>query len=97
MADEVQSTGQMVSFVENTKAGRIIVATESGMIHRLRAAAPHIEYIEASPDFICPDMKKITLEKLYNSLLNEETVVAVNDNVREKARTALNRMLELSL
>ena len=97
MADEVQSTGEMVSFVEKTEARRIIVATENGMIHKLRAVAPQIEYIEASPDFICSDMKKITLEKLYNSLLNEETVIAVNDNVREKAGRALNRMLELSL
>ncbi len=96
LADEVLSTGHMVNFAANSKAKKIIVGTEIGMLHKLRAAAPHIEFIGASPDFICPNMKMITPEKLYASLLNEETVIAVNDSVREKAGKALNRMLELS-
>jgi quinolinate synthase len=96
LADEVLSTGQMVSFAASTEAKKIIVGTEIGMLHKLKAAAPHIEFIAASPDFICPSMKMITPEKLYMSLLNEETVIAVNDSVREKAGQALNRMLGIN-
>lgn len=95
-ADEVLSTGQMVKFVEKTGAKKIIVGTETGMIHRLKIAAPGIEFIPATGFFICPNMKKINLEKLYNSLLNESPVITVNKNIREKAIKALNRMLELS-
>jgi quinolinate synthase len=95
-ADEVLSTGQMVKFVEKTDAKKIIVGTESGMIHRLRTAAPGIEFVPASGSFICPDMKKISLETLHESLLNESPVIRVEREIREKAVTALNRMLELS-
>lgn len=96
MADEVLSTGQMVKFVQKTDRKKIIVGTESGMIHKLKSVAPGIEYIPATGSFICPNMKKINLDKLYRSLLNEETVVTVEDSVREKAKKALDRMLELS-
>ncbi len=95
-ADEVLSTGQMVKFVEKTDAKKIIVGTESGMIHRLKIAAPGIEFIPASDSFICPNMKKNSLEKVYHSLLNESPVITVNKDTREKAVEALNRMLELS-
>ncbi len=95
-ADEVFSTGKMVSFVRETDVKKIIVGTESDMIVKLHSVAPHIEYIPASDSFTCPDMKKITLEKLYNSLLNEEYEITVNSDIRKAARHALDRMLELS-
>jgi len=96
IADEVFSTGHMVKFVQETDAKKIIVGTESDMIHKLRSVAPDREYIPASDSFICPNMKKITLEKLYNSLLNEETVITVNNDITANAKLALERMLELS-
>ncbi len=95
-ADEVCSTGKMVKFVQETNAKKIIVGTEMDMIVKLRSVAPHIEYIPASSTFICPNMKKITPEKIYNSLLNEETEITVNNDIREAARKALDRMLKLS-
>jgi quinolinate synthase len=96
MADEVLSTGQMVKFVQKTDSKKIIVGTELGMIHKLRGVAPGIEYILASESFICPNMKKINLTVLLKSLQDEETVVTVEESIREKARKALDRMLELS-
>ncbi len=96
MADEVFSTGQMVSFVKKTERKKIIVGTEIGMIHKLKSVAPHIEYFPASNDFICPNMKKINLEKLYTALQREETAVYVDGGIRKRARIALDRMLELS-
>ena len=95
-ADEVLSTGQMVKFVQQTDRKKIIVGTEIGMIHKLKSVAPHIEYIPASDSFICPNMKKINLEKLLRGLKSEETVVSVAPDIRERAKMALDRMLELS-
>jgi quinolinate synthase len=96
MADEVLSTGQMVAFVQKTDAKKIIVGTERGLLFKLRSVAPHIEYVLASDSFICPNMKKITLEKVYRSLVDEEPLVTVEDEIAEKAFNCLNRMLELS-
>ncbi|HSA13127.1 MAG TPA: quinolinate synthase NadA, partial [Spirochaetota bacterium] len=75
---------------------KIIVGTETGMIHKLKSAAPGIEYIPASPSFVCPNMKKITLQKLYDTLLGENNRVTVDQSTASRARAALDRMLELS-
>ncbi|MGV7929812.1 MAG: quinolinate synthase NadA [Spirochaetota bacterium] len=96
MADEVLSTGQMVKFVRETDRARIIVGTEEGMIHKLRSVAPGIEYILPSKALVCPNMKKTTLEKVHAALANEEPVVSVSSDVREKSLGCLRRMLELS-
>ena len=96
IADEVLSTGKMVTFVQKTDARKIIVGTEKGLLYKLKSVAPHIEYVLASDSFICPNMKKITLEKLYRSLDDEGPLVTVEDAIAEKAYNCLNRMLELS-
>ena len=96
IADEVLSTGKMVTFVQKTDARKIIVGTEKGLLYKLKSVAPHIEYVLASDSFICPNMKKITLEKLYRSLDDERPLVTVEDAIAEKAYNCLNRMLELS-
>jgi quinolinate synthase len=97
IADEVLSTGGMVNFVKSTKATSIIVGTETGMIHKLKSVAPHIEYIAVADSFVCPNMKKITLEKVYNSLLYEVNEIRVDPDISFRARKALNMMLELSV
>ncbi len=96
MADEVLSTGEMVDFVQKTDAKSIIIGTEKDMIHRLKMVAGHINYIPASKDFVCPNMKKITLSKLYDTLLNEIPVITVPQEIARRAGMALQRMLELS-
>lgn len=96
LADEVLSTGQMVTFVKETDKRKIIVGTEKGMIHKLQSVAPDKEYILASKAFVCPNMKKITLEKVLKSLENEEPEIRVPEEIRIKALGSLTRMLELS-
>jgi len=95
-ADAVFSTGEMVKFAKETDLKEIIVGTEIGMVYKLKTVAPHINFIPSSTDFICPNMKKINLKKLYNSLLYEETVIKVDPSVMEKSNMALKKMLELS-
>ncbi|HEY1406987.1 MAG TPA: quinolinate synthase NadA [Spirochaetota bacterium] len=96
LADEVLSTGGMVRFVASTKATSIIVGTEIGMIHKLSKVAPHIEFIPASSNFVCPNMKKTTLEKVYAALMSESPIITVDERIADRARAALSKMLELS-
>ncbi len=96
LADEVLSTGGMVEFVKKTHGQQIIIGTEKGMIFKLKTVSPDNEYILASESFICPNMKKIDLAKLYHSLETESPLVAVSEEVAVKARNCLERMLELS-
>ena len=64
LADALLSTGQMIKFVRDSPAQRFIVATEVGMIHPLKKARPDAEFIPAGTRGVCPNMKKITLEKV---------------------------------
>lgn len=66
------------------------------MIHKLKKTAPHIEFIQASDRFTCPNMKKITLEKVYAALINEKPHITVDADIAEWAGKALTKMLELS-
>jgi quinolinate synthase len=96
IADKVFSTGEMVQYVKDAKEKCIIVGTESGMIHKLTKTAPHIKFIQASDRFLCPNMKKTTLEKVYSALINEKPHIIVDAAIAERAGKALTKMLELS-
>lgn len=96
LADHVFSTGEMVRFVHDTDLKEIIVGTETGMIHKLQRENPSINYIAASPDIICKDMKLTTLPLLFDALKNEHPVITVDNEIAKGARRALQRMLELS-
>jgi len=93
LADEVLSTGGMLKFVSKSSAKRFVVATEIGMLHPLKKLRPDAEFIAASERAICPNMKKITLEKVVWSLEDMKYKVTVPQNVREKAKMALDRMI----
>jgi quinolinate synthase len=95
LADELLSTGQMLEFVRKAKAKRFIVATETGMIYPLKKQNPEGEFIAASDRAICPNMKKITLEKVAWSLEDMQYKIAVSQEVRIKAKKAIDRMVEI--
>jgi quinolinate synthase len=96
MADEVLSTGGMVRFARATHGRKIIVGTETGMLYKLRSVNSDNEYIPASDSFTCPNMKRITLEKIRDSLVSEEPVVTVRPETAAHAEGCLRKMLELS-
>ncbi|OHB66962.1 MAG: quinolinate synthase [Planctomycetes bacterium RBG_13_62_9] len=95
LADALLSTGQMLKFVKNSPAKRFIVATEIGMIHPLKKARPDAEYLPASPRGVCPNMKKITLEKVLASLADLQFRIEVPEEIRLKAAQSLQRMVEI--
>lgn len=95
MADEVASTGGMVTFARETDAKEIIVGTEEGMVSRLRRENPDKTFYVV-PHTICPNMKKTTARKVLASLENMQYEVDVPEEIAERARQAVERMLEVS-
>ena len=93
-ADHCLSTGGMCKFVKESPCERFVIGTEKGILHRLQKENPEKEFI-AIGDLVCEDMKKITLEKLRDSLLNMKHEVIVPTDIANKARKAIQRMLEV--
>ncbi len=96
LADYVLSTGGMVNHVKESSKDTFIIGTEVDMITRLRVENPDKIIIPALSEAICETMKLHTLEKVKNSLLNEDFVVTVNEDIAPKARVAVERMIEVS-
>ena len=100
ISDQILSTGQMLKFVRKSRTRRFIVATEIGIIHTLSKENPDVEFIAASTKAICPNMKKITLEKVLWAMedlaqASSKYQVKVPDEIRNKARKAIDRMVEI--
>ncbi|MBQ7818840.1 MAG: quinolinate synthase NadA [Bacteroidales bacterium] len=102
VADKVGSTAALLNYAIKSDCKKFIVATESGILHKMRLSCPDKEFIPAPPEDSscacneCAFMKYNTLEKLYNSLLNEEHEVFVDEEIRKKAVISIQRMLDIS-
>jgi quinolinate synthase len=95
MADEVASTGGMIKFARETAAKEIIVGTEEGLVYRMRRENPEKTFYIV-PHTVCPNMKKTTPQKLLASLENMQYEIDVPEDVADRARRAVQRMLEVS-
>ena len=95
MADAVLSTSQMAKFAKDTDAKEIIVATEVGLIYRLKQDNPTKEFYPASERAVCPNMKRTTQEKILWALEDLKPEVRVSQEIRLRARRAIDRMLEI--
>jgi quinolinate synthase len=90
------STGGMLEYAHGaTPGGTAIVATETGMLHGLRMAAPDVDFIAANEAATCRYMKMITLAKLRDALREGRPVVKVAPEVAERARTPIERMVAI--
>jgi len=95
MADAVLSTSQMAKFAKETEAKEMIVGTEVGLIYRLKEDNPGKEFYPASERAVCPNMKRTTQEKIVWALEELKEEVKVSDDIRQRARKAIDRMLEI--
>ncbi len=93
LADRILSTGQMIKEAPKSEVREIIVATEVGILHRLRKENPGKKFYPAREKAVCKNMKRINLEKVYRALLEEEPEVVVEATVAERARGAIDRMV----
>jgi len=89
------STGGMLDFAEHAGSGEVIVATEVGMLHPLRQAAPEVDFIAANAEASCQFMKMITLPKLRDSLREMRFQVSVEPEIAERARLPIDRMVAI--
>ncbi len=95
LSDELLSTGQMLNFAKNSQEKQFIIGTEKGIIHTLKKQNPDAEFISPTERAICPNMKKITLDKIVFSLEEIKYRVTVPNEIRIKAKKALDRMVEV--
>jgi quinolinate synthase len=91
--DRILSTDGMVRFAKETTAKEVLVATEVGILHRMRALNPTTTFTPLSEGAICPYMKEIDLEDIRNSLAFGQFKIEVPEETARKARLALERMI----
>ncbi|MDQ1288348.1 MAG: quinolinate synthase [Actinomycetota bacterium] len=91
----ITSTGGMLDEARRTGARRVLVATETGMLHQLRRANPGTEFAPVSDRAVCPYMKMITPEKLLASLREGRDEITVDEGIAALARDAVERMIAI--
>ena len=95
LSDELLSTSQMLKLATQGTAKQYIIATETGIIHSLKKQNPDAEFIPAVNRAICPNMKKITLDKVVASLEEMQYEITVPEAISTRAKKALDRMVEI--
>lgn len=91
----ILSTDGMMKHVSTSSAKQFVIATETGILNRMKKQNPDKQFIPIKKDAICRYMKLINLEKLENSLLNNVYQVKVPSNIASKAKDAITRMLSI--
>jgi quinolinate synthase len=95
LADHVCSTTGKYGFCKESSATQFIIGTEAGILFRLKKENPGKEFILASPALICPNMKLTSLEDVREALTTMAPVVKVSEEIRVRAKRALDRMLAI--
>jgi quinolinate synthase len=83
----------MVKHAATSPASTFIVATETGILHRLRKEIPGRNFVAADDNAVCGYMKQITLEKVRDTLRDLAPTVEVPEDIAARARVAIDRML----
>jgi len=94
-ADFIGSTKQIIDYAAQSPASEFIIGTEMGVLCKLRKDNPDKRFYLLSPDFICLNMKKITLQSVYDSLDEMKYKIELDEEIRVKAKKSLDRMLEI--
>lgn len=96
LADQVCSTGGMFKYAKAAKSKEFIIGTESGMLYRLQKENPDKRFYLPSEHLVCANMKLTTLGWVAHSLEAEVFEVRVAEKVRARAKTSLDKMLEIT-
>jgi quinolinate synthase len=92
-ADFTGSTAGMIDWVKTNRPRKVVLVTECSMSSNVAAEVPDVEFVR--PCNLCPHMKRISLEKIYDSLLFMQHEVTVDPAVAQRARRAVERMVNL--
>lgn len=90
------STEGMMKYAKNSSANKFVIATETGILHRMQKESPNKEFIPISQNAICKYMKMITIDKVYRSLAEMVYEVKVPKGTARKAKLAIERMLAIN-
>jgi len=93
---QLLSTEGMMNYAKSSPAKSFVVATETGILYRMKQQNPEKDFIPVSENAVCQYMKMITLDKVYASLNEDKYEVKVPKNIAQKARIAIDRMLAIS-
>ncbi len=93
---QILSTDGMMKYVNQSSTNQFVIATETGILYRMRKQNPGKTFVAASDKAECQYMKMITLEKVYDSLVQEKYEVKVPKDIADKARLAIERMLAIN-
>jgi quinolinate synthase len=102
VADYIGSTSALLTYTEKDNSEVYIIATEPGIIHQMKKSNPGKLFVHVPPRDStcgceeCSFMKLVTLEKIYNCLLNEEPEINIDNDILTRARKPINRMMEIS-
>ena len=96
LADEALSTGKTCAYVRKSDAKEFIIATEVGLVYRLQKDNPGKKFYPASERAVCPNMKRTTQEKILWALEELKEEVKVADEIRQRAKLAIDKMLEIA-
>lgn len=95
-ADFCGSTSAIINFVSSSKNKEFIIGTEEGILYTLKKQNPDKIFYPLTDNFICEDMKKITLADVYSSLLTNTHSVELEQDIIDRASVSLKKMMEVS-
>lgn len=95
ISDFIGSTSEIINFVNNSSNKKFIIITEEGVLHQLRKNGEEKEFYIPYGKMVCRNMKMTTLKDLYESLLNMENKIEIDEDLRLKAYDSLKNMHKL--
>ncbi|MCL2588057.1 MAG: quinolinate synthase NadA [Oscillospiraceae bacterium] len=95
LADFIGSTSQIIGFARETDAEEIIIGTEIGVLELLQRELPQKKILSVSASFVCPNMKKTTLQDVYNALATGSHEIRMTPEEIQAAKQSLDRMIAL--
>ena len=99
-SDFIGSTKEIMEYVKKSDKKQFVIATEKGVVERLNRDSKKEgwdkEFILIDENIVCPDMKKNTLDSIYDTLLKEENVIEIDSDVAKKATRCIERMFEIT-
>jgi quinolinate synthase len=96
ISDFIGSTSEIIDYAVASEKNNFIICTEMGVIYELGQKNPDKKFYPVSPNQLCPDMKRITLDKVLTALKTLDHEVTLDDGLASKANIPLSRMLELA-
>lgn len=96
LADFIGSTGEIINFATEDTGEKYMIVTEEGILYGLKNKNPNKQFITPKTHMICKNMKKITLDDVYKSLLYKQYEITLDEDVRKAAQKCLNAMHEMA-